>query len=269
MFGGRDYAYLSVVAPGDATTPIASGGPTRVPAVADSLIPLAAALVALLFCGLLLVGFARRPAGNKALWAAGFALFATATLAEAIAQRIGWRPGLFRTYYGAGAVLTVAYLGAGSAWLLLPRRGRDVLAGALGAATLAAVVTVALAPVDHGILGQTPSGQPPANTAVGGHAVLWAIALNTFGTAFLLGGSLYSIVRRQRVRANVWIAAGATIVALATGLSRAGDYSFVYAGELVGIAVMFAGFKLTGAPRKAPAPVPARGARLVPGVRTG
>jgi hypothetical protein len=68
-----------------------------------------------------------------------------------------------------------------------------------------------------------------------------------------LGGSLYSIVRRQRVRANVWIASGAIVVALATGLSRAGDYSFVYAGELLGIAAMFAGFKLTGAPRKAPA----------------
>jgi hypothetical protein len=269
MFGGRDYAYLTVVAPKDATTPIASGGPTRVPAVADSLVPLAAALVALLFCGLLLGSFARRPAGNKALWAAGFALFATATLAEAIAQRTGWRPGLFRTYYSAGAVLTVAYLGAGSAWLLLPRRGRDVLAGALGVATLAALVTIALAPVDYEMLAQTPSGQPPANAALGGHAALWAIALNTFGTAFLLGGSLYSIVRRQRVRANVWIAVGATIVALATGLSRAGDYSFVYAGELVGIAVMFAGFKLTGAPRKAPARVTARGERLVPGVRAG
>src|SRR6266545_4819471 len=58
----------------------------------------------------------------------------------------------------------------------------------------------------------------------------------------------------ERLRANVWIASGAIVVALATGLSRAGDYSFVYAGELVGIAAMFAGFKLTAAPRKAPAP---------------
>jgi hypothetical protein len=252
MFGGRDYAYVTIVRPGEATTPIASGASHPVPAVADTLFPLAAALVALLFCGLLFAGFLRRPAGQKALWGIGFALFAAATLSEAVAQRTGWTPGLFRTYYAAGGVLTVAYLGAGSAWLLLPRRARDALTGALAAATLAAVVTVALAPVDGGALTATPSGQPPENAALGGHAALWAIGLNTFGTAFLVGGSLYSILRRQRVRANLWIGGGAMIIALATGLSRTGDYSFVYAGELVGIAAMFAGFKLTGAPRKAP-----------------
>jgi hypothetical protein len=133
--------------------------------------------------------------------------------------------------------------------------------------TAAAVVTVALAPVDLGLLAATPSGQPPTNGALGGHAALWAIALNSVGTLFLLGGSSYSIVRRQRVRANVWIATGAAVVALATGLSRTGDYSFVYAGELIGIAIMFAGFKLTGAPRKAPevaGPVPAHVAQGVP-----
>ena len=269
MFGGRDYAYITIVGPGAATTPISAGGSTRVPAVADALLPLAAALVALLFCGLLVSSFLHRPAGQKALWAAGFALFATAALAEAVAQRTGWTPGLFRTYYAAGGVLTVAYLGAGSAWLLLDRRVRDALVGALAVATLAAVVTVALAPVDVEVLATTPSGRPPGNGALAGHAALWAISLNTFGTAFLLGGSIYSILRRQRVRANVWIASGAMVVALATGLSRAGDYSFVYAGELLGIAAMFAGFKLTATPRKAPTPSVQPRGTLAEGVQGG
>jgi hypothetical protein len=70
-----------------------------------------------------------------------------------------------------------------------------------------------------------------------------------------------------RVRANLWIAGGAMIIALATGLSRAGDYSFVYAGELVGIAAMFAGFKLTAAPRKAPASSAQPRATLTEGVQ--
>ena len=85
------------------------------------------------------------------------------------------------------------------------------------------------------------------NGALIGHAFLWAAALNTFGSVCLIGGSLYSIIRRQRVRTNVWIGSGALVVALATGMSRVGDYSFVYAGELVGIALMFAGFRLVGA----------------------
>jgi hypothetical protein len=190
----------------------------------------------------LLRSFLRRPAGQKALWAGGFALFAVAAVTEALAQHAGWSPALFRTYYLAGGVLTVAYLGAGSAWLLLPRRGRDVLAGALAVATATALITVALAPVDSHLLAATPHGRPPENGALGGDAFLWAVVLNSFGTVFLVGGSLYSILRHQRVRANLWIGGGALVVALGTGLSRVGNYSFVYLGELLGIALMFSGF---------------------------
>jgi hypothetical protein len=151
-------------------------------------------------------------------------------------------------------VLTVAYLGVGSAWLQLPRRGRDVLLGALAAATVAAVVTVALAPVDAERLASAASGRPPANDALQGHAFLWAASLNTIGTILLVGGALYSVVRRRRVRANAWIAADAIVVALATGLSRTGTYSLVYLGELVGIALMFAGFALVERPLRSPRP---------------
>jgi hypothetical protein len=247
MFGGRDFAYVRVVPPGATTTTIESKPNGTAPAVIHSLLPVAAALLALLFAGLLATSFRRRPAGQKGLWAIGFLFFAAATVSEAVAQRAGWTPPLFRAYYLAGGVLTVAYLGAGSAWLLLPRRARDILLGALVVATIAATLTVALAPVDTHVLASTASGRPPVNSALGGHAFLWAAVLNTFGSVFLIGGSLYSIARRQRVRTNLWIGSGAVVVALATGMSRLGDYSYVYAGELVGIALMFAGFRLVGA----------------------
>jgi hypothetical protein len=136
--------------------------------------------------------------------------------------------------------------------------------GALALASVAAVASVFLAPVDASVLAATSSARPPVNAALGGHAFLWAIALNSFGTLFLVGGSLYSIVRRRRVRVNAWIGTGALVVALATGLSRAGSYDFVYAGELVGIALMYGGFTFAG---KAPAPRADRAARLVPALR--
>lgn len=266
MFGGRDFAYLRVVAPGAAVTNVSRRPDARTPAVAKAVPPVAAALLASLFAFLLLRSFLRRPGGQKALWCLGFTLFAVAAAAEAAAQRAGWSPGLFRVYYLAGGVLTVACLGSGSAWLLLPRRGRDILLGALVVASVAAIVAVALAPVDVAALAATKSGQPPANGVLGGHAFLWAIALNSVGSLFLIGGSLWSIVRRQRVRANVWIAAGAIVVAASTGMSRAGDTSLVYLGELVGIALMFCGFTLAGPVRKAvrrpeAAPQPAVAAR--------
>ncbi len=253
MFGGRDFTYLEVVPAGSPVTAISSRPGATAPAVLDALLPLCATLVAIAFAVLLLRSLRRRRSGEKVLWATGFLLFGVAAACEAVAQRAGWTPGLFRVYYLAGGVLTVAFLGAGSAWLLLPRRGRDLLLGGLAVATAAAIVTVALAPVSTTALALTPHGRPPPNAALGGDAFLWAVALNTFGTVFLVGGSLYAIVRRRRVRSNVWIAAGAIVVALATGLSRTGSYSFVYAGQLLGIAMMFSGFAFVG---KAPAPRP-------------
>jgi hypothetical protein len=256
MFGGRDFSYLRVVAAGSPVTAISSKPRAQAPAVLDALLPLCAALIAFTFAVLLLRG---RRSGAKVLWAIGFALFGAAAACEAVAQRSGWTPGLFRAYYLAGGVLTVAYLGAGSAWLLLPKRWRDVLVGGLAVATTAAAVTVALAPVSEVALAATAHGRPPVNSALGGHAFLWAIALNSFGTLFLVGGSLYSIVRRQRVRANAWICVGALVVGLATGLSRADSYSLVYAGQLLGIALMFSGFAFVGKrpePRRAARPAP-------------
>jgi hypothetical protein len=252
MFGGRDFAYLRVVPTSAPASPISSRPHAAAPAVLDALLPLCAALVALAFAYLLLRSLLRRPSGEKALWGIGFVLFAVAAGAEAVAQRSGWSPALFRTYYLAGAVLTVAYLGAGSAWLVLPRRARDVLLGGLAVASVAAAVTVVLAPVDAASLAATAHGRPPSNAALGGHAFMWAVALNTFGSVFLVGGSLYSILRRRRVRPNLWIGGGAVVVALATGLSRAGSYEFVYVGELLGIALMFAGFALVGRPEQRP-----------------
>jgi hypothetical protein len=258
MFGGRDFVYLRVVPPGAAVTPISSGSKAGAPAVVNSLLPVAAALVAALFCALLLRSARRRPAGQKVLWAAGFALFAVAAACEALAQRAGWSGALFRTYYLCGGVLTVAFLGAGSAWLHLPRRGRDVVLGALLVASVAAAVTVALVPVRADVLAATATGRPPPNGAIGGGAAVWAMALNSLGTLLLVGGVLRSIVRRQRVRSSLWIGAGAIVLALSTSMSRSGDYSLMYLGELIGIASMFYGFVLPSlAPRPAPAPAPA------------
>jgi hypothetical protein len=250
MFGGRDFAYLRIVPRGAAVSDISRGGRGTAPVV-RTLPPVAAALVAALFALQLVRSFRRRPAAQKALWGAGLLLFAAAAGCEAAAQRTGWTPSIFRAYYLCGGVLTVAALGSGSAMLQLRPRAQGVLLGALAVAATGATVSVALAPLDLHALVSTAADRPPPNAALGGHAFLWAIALNSTGTLFLVGGSLLSAARRRNVRASLWIAGGAVVIALATGLSRAGDYSFVYAGELVGIVLMFAGFTLPAQPRRA------------------
>jgi hypothetical protein len=264
MFGGHDYAYMTVVPRGAPGTAIRAASARTAPAAIDALLPIAAAIVAALFAALLLHSLRRRLAAQKVLWACGFAFFAVAAASEALAQSAGWNAGLFRAYYTGGAILTVAYLGAGSAWLQLGPRARDLMVGALAVATLAAVATVLIAPVDGHALATTAGGRPPPNGAIGGAAAAWAVALNTFGTVGLIGGALRSILRRQRVRQNVWIASGALVLALSTSMSRAGDYSLMYVGELVGITAMFCGFALPDRARRVPRkPRPAPGAAVV------
>jgi hypothetical protein len=76
------------------------------------------------------------------------------------------------------------------------------------------------------------------------------MALNSLGTLLLVGGVLRSVVRRQRVRSSLWIGVGALVLAVSTSMSRTGDYSLMYLGELIGIAAMFYGFVLPSlAPR--------------------
>jgi hypothetical protein len=92
------------------------------------------------------------------------------------------------------------------------------------------------------MLATTPSGRPPGNGALAAHAALGAISLNTFGTAFLMGArSTRSCV--GSACAPMSGSQAEQSPALATDFSRAGGYSIVYAGELVGIAAMFTGFK--------------------------
>jgi hypothetical protein len=258
MFGDRDFIYLRIAPRGAPVTPISGDSNRSAPAVSSSLLPVAATLLAALFAVLLVRSFRRRHAGEKLLWTGGFLLFAAATACEAFGQGTGWSSGLFRGYYLCGGVLTVAWLGAGSAWLLLPRGARPALAGGLVVATVAAAIAVAIAPVHAAAIASAPSGGPPDNSALGGHVFLWAVALNSLGTAFLVGGALYSIARRRRVRANMWIGGGALVLALATSMTRANEYSFVYLGELIGIGLIFVGFNLAGTkPSRAPAPAPA------------
>src|SRR6185312_9823449 len=152
--GGRDFEYLRIVPPGDPVTPI-SDSRASAKTVIDALLPVLAAMVAALFAVILLRSYRRRRAGEKLFWLGGFAFFAVAAGCEALAQRSGWSPGLFRGYYLCGGLLTVAWLGAGTAWLVLPHPARSAMAGGLVVATIAATAAIALAPVDTGVLATT------------------------------------------------------------------------------------------------------------------
>ncbi len=83
-----------------------------------TVLPTATSLLALLFAVLLLDQWRDRRHGFQLVWAFGMLCYAIGSGAEAVAAGSGWNEALYRTWYLAGAVLTAAWLGLGTAFLL-------------------------------------------------------------------------------------------------------------------------------------------------------
>lgn len=209
----------------------------------SALLPLVTALVAGALAARMAGSAVRRFAPQKPLWALGLLLFAAASAAAAYGSADGWGAASFTVYYLTGACLCVALLGAGSAFLALPRSVALVVLGATLTACVGAAVSVILAPVDTALLAATEGLGAPPNDALGGNAYLWAIAMNTVGTALLVAGAVVSIARRRTPGPNAAILVGVIVIALAGTLTRFGGEELLYAGQLVGLLVLGGGME--------------------------
>lgn len=211
--------------------------------IGPAVVPLVTALVAAGLAARVGGSAVRRFAPAKALWALGLAMFAIAAAAEAYGAADGWGPASFRIYYLAGGCLTVGLLGAGSAWLALPREAALLLTGGLTVAVVGATISVLVADL-HPLVAYGAHLKPPPNDTLTGHAFLWAIGINTAGTVLVVGSSLSSAIRGRRVTGNLLLLAGVAALAGSGGLTRIGDESLVIAGQAFGIVLLAAGFEL-------------------------
>lgn len=182
----------------------------------------------------------RRP--YNLMWAMGLLLFASATLIQAAAEFGGWTDGLFRAWYFFG-ITNVGFLGLGSVYLANRRAGHVFAVFILGI-TAAFGYAVAVTPTNAAVfLTWTAQGLPP--TGAGWAASLPRILtpiINILGAFPLIGLALYGAVRFH-LRYNMYIAAGAIILAVSTALTRFNIASLLYGGLLVGVILMFIGFE--------------------------
>ena len=218
----------------------------------SAILPLLTALLAGSLAARMAGSAVRAFAPAKPLWAIGLLLFAAASAAAAYGTADGWGPISFRIYYLAGACLCVAVLGAGSAFLALPRGLALVVLGMTITAVAGAIVTVLLAPVDAGAFAAVTGLHAPPNSAIGGHAKVWAVAMNAAGTLLLVAGAVVSLVRRVRVGPNAAILAGVLVIAAAGTLTRFGGEETLYLGQMLGLLVLGGGMEWAA---RAPRPV--------------
>lgn len=237
--------------------------------------PAVTTLVSLVFAGQVLAQYRERRRSHQLAWGLALLFYAIAAFPEVLGSLSGWNDLDFRLYYLFGAILLVPWLSLGTAELLLQgeraRAGRSGYRVFVGVVTFLGLVTVVLAPLHAHWLQTT---QVPSNCAMwcksetgyvlsNGLAALSAAVGNSVGTVVLVVGAGYSAYRTYRAGlprnltlGNILILAGALVVASAATLTRLGSYELFYAGQAVGIAIIFGGFLLIASvsqPRRIPA----------------
>lgn len=224
--------------------------------------------VALMFANKVFQQYRTRHRPHQRWWSLGLLFFACGTFSEFLAQFFGWNEAIYRSYYLFGALFGVAWLGMGTAYLLMPKRAADVLLGFLILLSLIGTGAVLFSPLHHDVIeAMNRSGSVMTGAWDFFPVTLLVIIFNTFGTIFMVGGALWSaflLARKKimpyRVVANVWIAVGTLIVASVGTLARFGIPELLALGNMLGMTVIFIGFlKSTEQPRvTAPVQQPAR-----------
>jgi hypothetical protein len=194
------------------------------------------------------------------LWGLGLVFYGIGTLTEVILS-FAFSGLVLKLWYLTGAMLTAAWLGQGTVYLLVRRRGlAHGLMVVLAIVSLAALFLVLAAPVTSAAAGyqvsQPASLQYKDILERSGMMILLTILLNIYGTLTLVGGALYSSflfwrkkVLLNRMVGNILIAAGALMPAMAGSFVKAGLVDFLYISEFIGVVLMFTGFLRATAPQ--------------------
>lgn len=219
--------------------------------------PAIATLVSTIFAIQLLTTWAHRHQLSHLAWGIAMTMFAVASLAVASGVGGGWDPTLYRVYWLFGATLNVPYLALGSVALLGKRKVSALMMLLVLAATLIAMVTVAVATAHFPA---TPPKQIPRGSAVWGKGTFVAqlgryMSIPAYVIVVLIA-VVTSLGRRlplARKRGNWLIALGATITATGGPMARYGRGAVFSVLLAVGITVMFLGFRLATRVGRAPA----------------
>ncbi len=215
--------------------------------------PLAAAVISAVFGTVLLRRFAGRRRLYELTWSVALFMYAAASVAAFLGVANGWSAAEYRVYWLLGAVLNVVFLAQGELHLL----SRSRLAGNLVMAVVVVITVVstavlATADIDgHALARALPLGREALGEGSMAYQLRW---LSWLGYFVLLGGTVWSTSRmrgrpdmRDRTVGTLWIALGATVVAIGSGIGAGFAIVPLFSVSLAaGIAVMFLGFLRAG-----------------------
>jgi hypothetical protein len=212
-------------------------------------LPILTTLLAAFFCYQLFSRYRAKGGGLHLLWwGIGMLTYGVGTLTESLTTLVGWNPLVFRVWYVAGAFLGGYPLAQGSIYLLMKRRFADRSAWIVTGFIAVASIFVFLTPLDASL----------AEThRLSGKVMEWnwirliSPFINLYAVFFLVGGAVVSAARfrraaktRNRYIGNILIAVGAVLPGLGGTMARAGYVEGLYIGELFGLLLIYAGYRL-------------------------
>jgi len=231
----------------------------------NTLLPFLSTIVMFVFTIWVLQRYVVRRKLHFLFWGLGLAMFGFGSFAEAYLA-IAWNKWVFFGWYLFGAALTAGWIGHGTVYLLFRKKWVHGVTAVLLLGSLFAAYLMFVATQNLNVAAFSPSVPiseqyreiMPAISA-GGAVRLTTPFFNVYGLVTLVGGALWSAylfwrkrVLPNRVIGNVLIAAGALSIGLASTLTRLGDGSFLFLGELVAAVLMFVGFRFAAKPAPAP-----------------
>ena len=227
-------------------------------------LPFVTTLVIFVLAALVFRRYTQRGGLHLLMWGIGLTMYGIGTLAEAYLA-VGYASGMLHTWYLFGAILTPAWLGQGTVYLLVRRKNvANILLAILIVATLIAAVKIFTLPTSDELyrIGLPVSAQYDKVMPRDGFTKFLLAMFATYGTVTLVGGALYSAyiflrkrIMPQRVLGNVFIAIGGLSPALGGTLAARGLGDYLFASELLGAVLLFIGFRLATAQQPVSAPV--------------
>jgi hypothetical protein len=218
--------------------------------------PLLASIIAAVFGVHLAARFIARRRATEAYWAGALWMFAAGSFAMFLGVVAGWDPMEFRVYWLFGAVLTVPFLFAGELELLFRNPGlKRLFALALVGLSVLAGIVVWRASIHAGELA---TSLPLGKEVFGDGTLAYRLAqlygipayfLLLFGLAWSVRAMSGKPQLRARAVGITWIAVGATLVAIGSGIGAARAIVPLFSVSLAaGVAVMYWGFLVATGP---------------------
>lgn len=189
----------------------------------------------------------RRRSYHLLWWGIGIGIYGVGTLLESVVTLFGWQVALFKAWYIAGALLGAAPLAIGTIYLLFGRRAGHVAAVLLGATVCITSIFVILSPVRMDLVDPK---------MLSGKVLAWQSIrrvspfINSLAALFLVGGAIHSAIRffrypesRHVSIGNIFIALGAVLPGIGGMGSRMGHTELLYIAELIGVILIWIGYK--------------------------